>query len=398
MTVPENLPPGLARSHRSWIEAVNRGDLSAYADLVCEDVVWVPPGQAALEGRAAFRDWLAPFFERYAYEFSVGEPEFRAAGNRVVAKGRFRSRMTPRSGGETMEHGGRFLALWRRDDDGAWRIERYVDDTPTKETAGRPGARLAGKTALITGAASGIGRATALLFAREGARVAATDLDGSGAEAVAARIREEGGSARAWTLDVRIEADWEGAIADVVEEWDGLDVMVANAGVSFAKPVAEMTLEEWRGVHAVNLDGVFLGTKHAVRAMREAERSGSIVIVSSASGLRASAGASAYCSSKAAVRLFAKTVALECAGEGIRVNTVHPAGVRTPMWEGMEFFRELERAHGGEEGAWRALEDDSPLGRFAAPEEIAAGILYLSSDEASYVTGAELVIDGGYTA
>lgn len=257
--------------------------------------------------------------------------------------------------------------------------------------------RLAEKNALITGAASGIGRATALLFAREGARVAVTDLDGEGAEAVASRIRREGGSAWAEVLDVRIEADWKRAVADVVKRWGGLDVMVANAGISFAKPVAEMTLQEWRDVHAVNVEGVFLGTKHAVRAMRGGG-SGSIVIVSSASGLKASAGASAYCSSKAAVRLFAKTVALECAGEGIRVNTVHPAGVRTGMWEGMEFFQDLVREHGGAAEAWEALERDSPLGRFATPEEIAAGILYLCSEEASYVTGTELVIDGGYTA
>ena len=258
--------------------------------------------------------------------------------------------------------------------------------------------RLAGKSALITGAASGIGRATAVAFAREAANVTVTDLDGRGAEAVAARVRGEGGSAHAQALDVRSEADWERVIADAVKRHGRLDVMVANAGVSFARPVAEMTLQEWRDVHSVNLDGVFLGTKHAVRAMREGGRGGSIVIVSSASGLKASAGASAYCSSKAAVRLFAKTVALECAGDGIRVNTVHPAGVKTPMWEGMEFFEDLAREHGGEAGAWEQLERGSPLGRFATPEEIAAGILYLGSDDASYVTGTELVIDGGYTA
>lgn len=257
--------------------------------------------------------------------------------------------------------------------------------------------RLAGKNALITGAASGIGRATALLFAQEGARVAVTDINGSEAEAVAARIRDGDGSARAQALDVRIEADWERAIADVEEHWGGLDVMVANAGISFARPVTEMTLEEWRDVHAVNLDGVFLGTKHAVRAMRQGEGGGSIVIVSSASGLKASPGASAYCSSKAAVRLFAKTAALEFAGDGIRINTVLPGGVRTPIWREMDFFQDLVREHGGEEKAWEALGRDIPLGRFATPREIAAGIVYLSSEEASYVTGSELVIDGGFT-
>lgn len=258
--------------------------------------------------------------------------------------------------------------------------------------------RLEGKTALITGAASGIGRATALLFAREGARVAVTDLDGRGAEEVASRIADEGGDARADVLDVRLEDHWEREIESVLELWGALDVLVANAGVSRARPVDEMTLEEWRDVHAVNLDGVFLGTKHAVRAMREAGGGGSIVIVSSATGLKASAGASAYGSSKAAVLMFARTVALECAREGIRVNAVHPAGVRTPMWESMDFFRDLAREHGGIDGAWEALERSSPMGRFATPEEIAAGILFLASDEASYVTGSALVIDGGYTA
>jgi len=258
--------------------------------------------------------------------------------------------------------------------------------------------RLEGKTTLVTGAASGIGRATAMRFSREGARVAVTDLDGSGAGEVASRIADEGGDARACVLDVRLEEHWEREIGSIVESWGALDVLVANAGVSHASPVADMTLDEWRDVHAVNLDGAFLGTKHAVRAMREAGRGGSIVIVFSASGLKASAGASAYGSSKAAVLMFAKTVALECASEGIRVNAVHPAGVRTPMWETMGFFRDLAREHGGTDGAWEALERSSPMGRFATPDEIAAAILFLASDEASYVTGTALVIDGGYTA
>lgn len=258
--------------------------------------------------------------------------------------------------------------------------------------------RLADKCALITGAASGIGRAAAILFAREGAHVAVSDLDEAAAQDVADEIKEAGGVASPHGLDVREEALWERVIGTVVEDWGGLDILVANAGISFAKSVTDMTLEEWRRVHAVNLDGVFLGTKHAIIAMREAGRGGSIVIVSSASGLKASAGASAYVSSKAAARMFAKTVALECATDGIRVNSVHPAGVKTPMWESMGFFQDLKAAHGGEAGAWDELARSTPLGRFATAEEVAAGILYLSSDESSYVTGTELVIDGGYTA
>lgn len=258
--------------------------------------------------------------------------------------------------------------------------------------------RMLGKTALISGAASGIGRATARLFAEEGARVVVTDLDGEGAETAAREIRREaGGETLPLELDVRLESDWAEAMEEVAGRWGGLDVLVASAGISHARPIAEMSLEEWRDVHAVNLDGVFLGTRHAVRAMREHGRGGSIVIVSSASGLKASAGAAAYCSSKAAACHFARVVARECAGDGIRVNTVVPAGVVTPMWESMPFFEELVREH-GEEGAWELLAEGTPLGRFATPEEVASAILYLSSDDASYVTGTELRVDGGYTA
>ena len=258
--------------------------------------------------------------------------------------------------------------------------------------------RLKEKVALITGGASGIGKATAVRFCREGARVVVTDLDESQGHKVAEGLQEEGANCDFYGLDVRSESAWELVVGDVVRRWGRVDAFVANAGISFAKPVSEMSLEEWRQVHAVNLDGVFLGTKHAVRVMREQGTGGSIVIVSSASGIKASGGASAYCSSKAGVRLFAKAVALEIAADGIRVNTVVPAGVVTPMWSQMPFFEDLKRERGGEDGAYQALAEGTPLGRFAQPEEVAAGILYLSSDEASYVTGTDLVIDGGFTA
>jgi 3(or 17)beta-hydroxysteroid dehydrogenase len=258
--------------------------------------------------------------------------------------------------------------------------------------------RLKEKVALITGAGSGIGRATAVRFGMEGARVVVTDLEEARAANVADMLREQGAECESRVLDVRSERDWGSVVSGAVRRWGQLDVLIANAGVSFAKPVSEMSLEEWRQVHAVNLDGAFLGTKHAVRAMKEAGRGGSIVIVSSASGIKATGGASAYCSSKAGVRLFAKAIALECASDGIRVNTVIPAGVVTPMWAEMPFFDDLRRAHGGDEGAYRVLAEGTPLGRFAEPEEVAAGILFLSSEEASYVTGTDLVIDGGFTA
>lgn len=124
------LPGRLVESRQAWIEAVNRTDLDAYADVVCEDVVWIPPGQDAVQGRVAFRDWLAPFFEAYGYAFDVEDSDVNMAGDWAVETGEFRSRMTSRESGETMEHAGRFVLLWRREDDGRWRIERYVDVTP----------------------------------------------------------------------------------------------------------------------------------------------------------------------------------------------------------------------------------------------------------------------------
>jgi 3(or 17)beta-hydroxysteroid dehydrogenase len=245
--------------------------------------------------------------------------------------------------------------------------------------------RLKDKTALITGAASGIGAATAELFVREGARVWVTDRDEAGAASVAATL-----GARAAALDVTREEDWQRCLDPLTGQ---LDVLVANAGISHAAPLADMTLADWRHVMAVNLDGVFLGVKHATRAMRG--RGGSIVIVSSASGIKAAPGAAAYCASKAALRLLSKCAALEClnAGEAIRVNTVHPAGVRTPMWESMPFFQELV-AQQGEEAAWQAVGGQ----RFSSPLQVAQAILFLASDESPTVTGTELVIDSGFTA
>lgn len=256
------------------------------------------------------------------------------------------------------------------------------------------GAQFGERIALVTGAASGIGRATALLLARRGARVAATDVDEEGCQEVAESIQREGGLAMARRLDVTRESDWEAALEAVTRTWGALDAFVANAGVSFTRPVAETTLEEWRRVMAVNLDGVFLGCKHAVRAMRAGKR-GAIVIVSSLSGVRAFAGASAYAASKAALRIFARCLALECVRDGIRVNAVLPAGVKTPMWKTMDSWDELMTKHGSEEAVWKALSEGSPMGRFAEPEEVAACIAFLLSEESSYVSGSELVIDGG---
>jgi 3(or 17)beta-hydroxysteroid dehydrogenase len=259
--------------------------------------------------------------------------------------------------------------------------------------------RMAGKSAFVAGAASGIGRATALLLARESATVCCVDIDAEGAGATAALIEETGGRASSGRLDVTSEESWRAALEQATDLFGRLDVLVNSAGISFGCPVTEMSLEEWRRVLTVNLEGVFLGTKHAILAMRRTG-GGSIVHISSASGLKASPGASAYSASKAAVCMFVKAAAKECLqnGDRIRINTVCPGGVKTPLWRDMPFFRDLVETTGSEEAAFQELAKSDPQGRFAEPEEIAQAVLYLASDESLYVTGTDLVIDGGYTA
>src|SRR5215471_10922457 len=254
--------------------------------------------------------------------------------------------------------------------------------------------RVAGKVALVAGAASGIGRATATLLAEHGAIVWCSDRDGDGAAATASSIKGKSAG-----LDVTREPDWEAVIAGVVAEHGRLDVLVNSAGISFACPVADTSLDDWRRVLQMNLDGIFLGTKHAIRAMRAT--GGSIVNVSSAVALKAMPGASAYSTSKAAVCMFSRSAAKECADAGlaIRVNTVCPGGVRTPLWRTMPFFQELIAKTGSEDAAFQAMLAGQPaISRFAEPEEIAHAILYLASDESRFVTGSDLVIDAGFRA
>lgn len=263
----------------------------------------------------------------------------------------------------------------------------------------RSGHRMAGKIAFVAGAASGIGRATALLLAREGAAVFCADLDTQGAGTTAGIIEETGGRSASGRLDVTSEESWREVLDQVTDRFGRLDVLVNSAGISFAQPVTEMSLDEWRRVMAVNLDGVFLGTKHAIRALRQTG-GGSIVHISSASGLKPAPGASAYSASKAAVCMFVKAAAKECLqnGDRVRINTVCPGAVKTPLWRDMPFFRDLVEKTGSEEAAFQEMAKSDPQGRFAEPEEIAQGVLYLASDESLYVTGTDLVIDGGYTA
>ena len=263
--------------------------------------------------------------------------------------------------------------------------------------SGRP--RMAGKIALVAGAASGIGRAAALLLACEGAAVCCADIDAERAGTTASAIKEGGGRSSSVRLDVTSEDSWREVLDQVTDRFGRLDVLVNSAGISFGKPVTEMSLDEWRRVMAVNLEGVFLGTKHAVLALRRTG-GGSIVHISSASGLKSAPGASAYSASKAAVCMFVKAAAKECLqnGDRIRINTVCPGAVKTPLWTDMPFFRDLVEKTGSEEAAFQELAKSDPQGRFAEPEEIAQAVLYLASDESLYVTGTDLVVDGGYTA
>ena len=253
--------------------------------------------------------------------------------------------------------------------------------------------RVAGKIAIVSGAAAGIGRATALRLAEEGAKVCLGDIDQAGAESCASDIRSHGSEALPLALDVAEEADWRRVIDATVAQFGGLDILVNNAGIAFAAGLEDTTTEQWRRIMAVNVDSVFFGSKLALPVMRESG-GGSIVNISSILGLVGSPVQAAYNATKEAVRLFTKGVALECAEAGwnIRVNSVHPAYIRTPMVE------RYAESWGSLEMGLEALGKLHPIGRVGEAEEVANAVLYLASEEAKFVTGAELVIDGGYTA
>tara|TARA_R110002020_G_scaffold105961_2_gene246794 strand:- start:34585 stop:35367 length:783 start_codon:yes stop_codon:yes gene_type:complete len=250
--------------------------------------------------------------------------------------------------------------------------------------------RLQNKTALITGAASGIGKAIAEAFSNEGAHVIVTDIDDAAGMDAANAI-----GARYEHLDVSNEADW----LCIAEAIPALDVLVNNAGITgfesseMVHDPENASLSAWRAVHAVNLDGTFMGCRYAIGAMKQ-KGAGSIINISSRSGLVGIPGAAAYASSKAAIRNHSKSVALYCAQNGwnIRCNSVHPAAILTPIWEPM-------LGEGPDRDArMAALVADTPMKRFGMPEEVAAICVMLASDEAAYMTGAELTLDGGLLA
>ncbi|MDP1738120.1 MAG: glucose 1-dehydrogenase [Caulobacter sp.] len=254
--------------------------------------------------------------------------------------------------------------------------------------------RVAGKVALVTGGSSGIGRGCAELLAAEGATVVVTDLQDDKGLAVAAAI----GGLYLHHDDTDEDA-WTRVIAQIDKRLGRLDVLVNNAGIAIGGPVTDYSLADWRKQQAVNVDGVFLGVKHGLPLMRRSG-GGSIINMSSVAGIKGSANMSAYCATKGAVRLFAKAIAMECATaqDGVRVNSVHPGIIETPIWDGIT--RSIGGAGANDGPARPATVDDiaalaAPLGFKGLPADIAAGVLYLASDESRYVTGTELVIDGG---
>lgn len=257
--------------------------------------------------------------------------------------------------------------------------------------------RVAGKVAIVSGGASGIGRSSAIRLAAEGAAVMVTDIDETMAAETLALIQQAGGTAQFMSHDVADEAAWQDVVAKTVANNGGLDILVNNAGIAIGGSIIEMELADWQRQQSINLDGVFLGCKHAIPAMRDSG-GGSIINMSSVAGLKGSAQLSAYNATKGGVRLFTKGVALECAQNrwNVRVNSVHPGIINTPIWDKINPAMQTEEAPtlDPEMLATMAV----PSGILGTPEHIADAVLFLASDDSTYVTGTEIVVDGGLSA
>ncbi len=256
--------------------------------------------------------------------------------------------------------------------------------------------RVQGKKALVTGAAQGLGAAQARMLAREGAKVLLTDINGDGAAAQADAINAELGAGTAFAIrhDVTSPDDWDATIALAGDALGGLSVLVNNAGVGVRGNIETCTLEDWRRGFAINVDSVFLGCQKALPLLRD-NQPGSIVNISSIAGLIASDTMPGYNASKAAVWMLSKSVALYCAKRGwdVRCNSVHPTFIDTPILDGIATNANLDK-----EVVMGKLARQIPLGRVGQPDDIAAGVLYLASDESRFMTGAELKLDGGISA
>ncbi len=251
--------------------------------------------------------------------------------------------------------------------------------------------RVKGKVAIVTGAAGGLGGAEATLLADEGAKVVVTDIDEGAIEKLAESIRSRGGEALSIKHDVASEAEWIEVMGKTLDAFGRLDVLVNNAGVIIYKKIEDISLDEWRWLMSVNLDGVFLGTKHAIGAMKKSG-GGSIINIASTAALIGNPDASAYHASKGGVRLFSKAAAIECSkagyGYNIRVNSIYPGVINTAMADPLK----------KDENKYNTAVSWHPMGHFGEPEDIAYGVLYLASDESKFLTGSELVIDGGWTS
>jgi 3(or 17)beta-hydroxysteroid dehydrogenase len=251
--------------------------------------------------------------------------------------------------------------------------------------------RVKGKVAIVTGGGGGMGRAEAMLLAKEGAKIAVTDLDEAAVKNVAGEINAQGGKAVSIKHDVSSETDWSTVLQKTLEEFGKLDVLVNNAGVILYKKIEDTSLSEWRWLMSINMDGVFLGTKFAIEAMKK-NGGGSIINIASVAGLIGNPDASAYHASKGGVRSFSKAAAIECSkagyGYNIRVNSIYPGVINTRMADDLR----------KDETKYKTAVSWHPIGHFGEPEDVAYGVLYLASDESKFLTGSELVIDGGWTA
>ncbi|MEM6412740.1 MAG: SDR family oxidoreductase [Pseudomonadota bacterium] len=254
--------------------------------------------------------------------------------------------------------------------------------------------RVSGKMALVTGGAQGLGAATAHMLAREGAKVAVSDLNGDGARAVASEIDDAHGDGTAFSFahDVASEDEWKSVLQQAHDAMGGLNVLVNNAGIGSLGSVEDESYDVFRKVQAVDVDSIFLGCKYAIPLMRE-HGLGSIINISSIAGIIASGNYVSYNAAKAAVRHMSKSIALHCAKTGgtIRCNSVHPTFINTPILDG------VKQMFGEEEGLAK-LARQVPLGRVGEPDDIAYAVLYLASDESKFMTGAELKVDGGISA